>query len=287
MIKFIHLSIFKSFIRLYKKYFVDSIIIAVAISLGIGFLQSRGLFSPSYWYISTIPVLIYIIVSSALLLIQLMIISGRFRGIVIDTLDAQWMIRNEKGDIASDFKYNISNISDSPVIEFVPDREGFHADIKYLPVYFTSPPNRNIKIRSFNSYKAEQSFHSIMIPTIQYEANLQFNPPIAANESFTLIRQYDVQGSEKNAFTSSGTFFGLRIFFSTNRLLMRMFSPPHYQIEILNYFIGNEIGEMPEKEKKRQLAPCVSSCGQFISWEIMYPKNNYRYWVNYSIRKRE
>lgn len=215
--------------------------------------------------------------------IQYLRIRGANRGIIVTSMTAQWTILDAKGNIASDLKYDIVNSADVPVAEFVPDREGFHSDVMYNPEYVVFPGPRRVAIRAIKRYEVKLAFHSRQVPAIQHEANLEFDPPIKPGERIALIRRYDARRSELAAFTSAGTFFGMRIFHPTAAILMHMIAPPHYRAEVLNYYVGNEDGEVLDCERRRQAPPRRIADGRVIEWRIVYPRNHYRYWVNYRL----
>jgi hypothetical protein len=283
MFKYIHLERSKGFVTYYRKIFVESLSVTICLSIILAILQASGLLWASRWYISLMPVALYLLLMTTILIVNLIITINMFKGLLIRRIDASWYINNANGDISSDFFYNIVNASKIPIKEIVPDREGFFTEVIYQPKYSVLGNAIELKLCSLESYEEEIAFHSHNVTTKLFDAHLVLEPPLQPKEVITIQRQYDVIKSEMKAFSKIGTYAGLRIFHPTNIIEMRLYSPPHFRIVLLNYFIGDEEGVVKDTEKRKQLSPLVSEDYHFIYWKILYPKNHYRYWFNYRL----
>lgn len=281
--KYIFLERLKKIGYYYRKIFINSLYINILITLIIYYLQNNLKILPNSVILSLTPTLIYIILVLLIYIPIIFDILNTFKGLVVYEIIAKWFIVNKEGDISSDFKYNLYNNSDVPILEFCSDREGFYKEVNYNPNYYIN--NRKIITRSSKKSKRNILYHNMDIGTYIYENNLEINPALEPKEELILYRQYDVSKSEKGAFTSKGTFAGLRIFYPTNKVVMYLFSPPHYKATLLNYFVGDENGNILFQERKRQLSPKVLYGSHCICWTIIYPKTNYRYWFKYRIEK--
>ena len=210
-------------------------------------------------------------------------IKNNFNEIVVEKISARWNIMNQDGDISSDFVYRITNAANTPLIEFHPDREGFSTQVDYHPRYCILNNMHSVDVIGHSEYERTIPVGSRQADTFYYDNTLSISPEISPKSSFELLRQYDVLGSEKLAFTDSGAYAGLRIFYQTIELAMVLNAPPHYGIELLDYYVGDENGHILYKEKKKQFPPKVNTFGSSVSWRILYPKYNLRYWLRYRL----
>ena len=281
--KYILLERLKKISYYYRKIFINSLYINILITLIICYLQNNLKILPNSVILSLTPTLIYIILVLLIYIPIIFNIYNTYKGLVVNKIIAKWYITNKEGDVSSDFKYKLYNNSNVPIIEFCNDREGFYKEVNYNPNYYIN--NRKIVIKSSKKFNQNIFYNDMNIGAYVYENNLEINPVLEAKEESILYRQYDVSKSEKPAFTSKGTFAGLKIFYPTNKIEMYLFSPPHYKVTILNYFIGDESGNILFQERKRQLSPKVLIGNHCICWTIIYPKKNYRYWFKYRIEK--
>jgi hypothetical protein len=283
--KYISFTRFKGFTIYYRKVIISSFIASVILSAILSYIQSKLPILKPYWYFSLFPVLFYLILITLVSISQFIISFRSFRGLIIEEIIAKWNVLNSDGDISSDFLYRFYNKSNTPIKEIFPDREGFSININYNPVFTISPSNKKVILDCSSMHQKPIRYFKTPVDIIIYDIKLSIEPSIKPNEKISLLRQYDVVGSEKNAFNDIGAFAGIRIFFPTLKVKMLLYCPPHYKIEIIDYFIGDEDGNEIYTEKKKQLNPTTFNNGDHLQWMILFPKNNYRYWINYKFYK--
>lgn len=282
--KYINLERVIKFSVLYRKFILISLFINIILTSIIYYLQYKYPFLPKSLNLSLLPTYINIIIILLRYIPFVFYILRNDEGLVIKEMIIKWFIVNKDGDISSDLSYNLYNNSNVPIKKCSFDKEGFYQEVNYKPNYYINK-NKKIISPSSNKFRRKTMFYNTCVDTFIYENNFEINPCIEPHEELILHRRYDVSKSEMEAFSTEGTFAGLSIYHPTNKIVMYLFSPPHYKIILLNCFTGDENGNTLLQEIKRQLPPKTIDGGHGLCWRIIYPKKNCIYWFKYKIEK--
>jgi hypothetical protein len=76
-----------------------------------------------------------------------------------------------------------------------------------------------------------------------YQTTIDFVPPLAIGANATLHRSYYAAGTEAAAFSSEGSYAGVKVFYPTRLVRLQLVSPAHHRIVLISCHIVNEAGQ--------------------------------------------
>ena len=274
----------------YRQWLLRSTVAGVVLTFLLYLAKDAGLLPPSWWFTRYLLWIGYVLLWMAAGVIHWVHLVASFRSVYIDTIEGHWYFTSKTGDLSSDFTYRrVTNPSSGPVKEFRPDREGFTVDTDYQPTYHVverSEPTQAVRVVAESAFKQTTLVDAREVRYWVYEKLLHFVPPLGQGQQVSILRSYDARGTEKDAFSPTGTYAGIRIFYPTRVVHLRLFAQPHFRIELLSHHVVNESGVESQELRVRYATPRIQANGALLEWTILYPRNSLRFVFKYRLNKR-
>jgi hypothetical protein len=109
------------------------------------------------------------------------------------------------------------------------------------------------------------------------------NPPLAPQKSLQYGVVIETKGTEKEAFTSDGSFAGMASFFSVDEMSCELYAPKGYRFKKETYFVRDRAGIM--KDLMGVSKPEFTDDDRKVIWTVKKPSPNMQYMIKVVIVK--
>lgn len=177
------------------------------------------------------------------------------------------------GDFKGEIKYKVLNTSKVNISDLLPDKGS------WFGWSIDSSHSFSVNGNNSNFYDLSTSFITLNETKTKYpggnEKNITtfywfptVNPPLKPKQYLVYSVNINTKGTEKDLFSSQGSFAGLGTPYPTEKLSCKISAPSGYMLIMKSFIVKDRLGLEIEKPAAE---PQLSSDASYLTWEIENP----------------
>jgi len=194
------------------------------------------------------------------------------------------------GDFVGEIRYKVSNVTSFNVVELLPGSAGWFGwdieDSNYFKVLGNKSNRYNLSASTFSKKQIKESYlHGDEREMTYFSWIPRLNRGLQPGDSLEYSVVIFTKGTEKAAFTDSGSFLGMATLYDVKRISCRATVPEDYMLELKDYSVMDKTGA--EVKSIRDIPrPELSANGSELTWRVNEPLPAANYIAKISISPR-